>query len=125
MPKYYVLNLHHSPSMHWIDEPLAELPCIMAATVDEEQTIDIKVDTIDEDTFKLPSGKKVPQLLFAGRDCSVCKKDEEHQVPFWAMVNLHEVLAEQDKRKGWVSVAWTRTVLPDGKNVAHFQLGDE
>lgn len=108
--------------MSFLDEPFSDLPCIMSATEDEWFSIEIKLDTIDEDSVKLPSGKKVPQLIMQTRDCQYCGEDSEHQIPFWAMKAFHTTMSAQSKRKGWIEMQYCRSILPDGKNKADFRL---
>jgi len=108
--------------MSWLDEPYGDIPCLLRAAEDEWHEMTMDIASIKEGTVELPSGKKVPQLEFEADDCTVCGKDGPHQLPFWAMRDVHEILQGLPKRTTVVKIEFQRSVLPNGKNRASFRL---
>lgn len=47
--------------------------------------------------------------------------DGKHNIPFWASRNFREFMAE-NKPENWAVILYIRSVLPDGKNTAVFDL---
>ncbi len=86
----------------------------------EEVEVQIKEKLIPEYQLNM---RNIVEEVSKGRRIEHIKAEEDglHNIPFWASRAFREYMAE-NKPSSWAVIRYTRSVLPDGKNTACFDV---